>query len=79
MMEHTMTRLDTDSQASRAGKQYRSNPDRYFHVMAEGWYIFTREGVRGPFLDKPRAATYLKQHIQGGSQEQGDPSASWRL
>lgn len=74
-----MNRLDSEFQNDRAGKQYRSNPDRYFHVMAEGWYIFTREGVRGPFHDKPRAATFLQQHIEGSHEGQLDPSASWRL
>jgi len=72
-----MNRLD--SQIERAGKQYRSNPDRYFHVMTEGWYIFTREGVRGPFHDKPRASYYLQQHIQGAQLDHMDPSDSWRL
>jgi len=66
------------SASERSGKQFRSNPDRYFHVMAEGWYIFTREGVRGPFYDKSNATNFLSQHISG-NQEPPDPTASWRL
>lgn len=62
----------------RVGKQFRSNPDRYFHIMAEGWYLFTREGIKGPFYDKSQAASYLLQHIQG-SEYNPDPSSSWRL
>ena len=77
-MNKPMTHFESDAPADRAGKQYRSNPDRYFHIMTEGWYIFTREGVRGPFHDKSRATFYLQQHIHG-SQDQIDPSSSWRL
>lgn len=73
-----MRDINYDSQKERAGEQFRSNPGRFFHVMAEGWYIFTREGVRGPFYDKSRAAFYLQQHIEG-AHEQSDPSSSWRL
>jgi hypothetical protein len=73
-----MHNIDSETPIDRAGRQYRSNPDRYFHVMTEGWYIFTREGVRGPFYDKSRAAFYLQQHIQS-SHDQPDPSSTWRL
>lgn len=73
-----MSKLESKVPNERAGKQYRSNPDRYFHIMTEGWYIFTREGVKGPFFDKSRAAFYLQQHILR-PEEQSDPSAGWRL
>ena len=62
----------------RIGEQYRSNPDRYFHVMTEGWYVFTREGIRGPFVDRNRASTFLHTHI-AHIKGQKDPSDSWRL
>ena len=62
----------------RAGEQFRSNPERFFHVMAEGWFIFTREGIRGPFVDKPRAKGYLVTLLEDLKSED-DPSASWRL
>jgi hypothetical protein len=63
---------------SRAGEQHRSNPERYFHVMTQGWYVFTREGIQGPFVDKPRAKAYLEEHVKE-SQAEKDPSESWRL
>lgn len=73
-----MKNIEFDTPSDRAGKQFRSNPDRYFHVMAEGWYMFTREGVQGPFFDKSHAENYLQQYIQN-IQDQPDPSSSWRL
>lgn len=73
-----MKNIEFDMPTNRAGKQFRSNPDRYFHIMAEGWYIFTREGVQGPFYEKTHATNYLQQYIQN-THEQADPSTSWRL
>lgn len=73
-----MKETQFNASSERAGKQHRSNPDRYFHVMAEGWYVFTREGVRGPFYDKSNATNFLIQFIQG-EHESSDPSTSWRL
>ncbi len=64
--------------SDRTGEEYRSNPDRFFHVMTEGWYVFTREGIRGPFVDRGRAMNYLQTHISDTTNEK-DPSASWRL
>ena len=61
---------------SRAGKEYRLNHQRYFHVMNQGWYMHTREGVRGPYLKKEDASEHLEGHI---IQLTPDPSASWRL
>jgi hypothetical protein len=63
---------------TRVGEQFRSNPDRFFHVLTQGWYVFTREGIRGPFVDRHRANGYLKGHITDLNTDQ-DPSASWRL
>lgn len=65
-----------DQQSGRDGSNYRSNPDRYFHVMAQGWYVFTREGIRGPFVDRERAERFVRSLIE---EQRGDPSASWRL
>jgi len=67
------------SKLQRVGREHRRNPDRYFHVMTEGWYIFTREGIHGPFLDKTRAHNFLTQHLDISKGESEDPSASWRL
>lgn len=71
-----MRKLDTYTDSPNT-KQIRKNPDRYFHVMTKGWYIFTREGVKGPFYDKSRAALYLQQHIHGPAEKSG-PGESWR-
>jgi len=62
----------------RAGEKFRSNPERFFHIMTEGWFMFTREGIRGPFIDMPRAKDYLTTYL-GDIQSNKDPSASWRL
>lgn len=73
-----MRKFDVKTANEQYAKQIRSNPDRYYHIMAEGWYIFTREGIKGPFYDKSRAALFLQQHIHG-PEELPDPSAAWRL
>jgi len=62
----------------RAGETHRSNPNRYFHVMTQGWYIYTREGLRGPFVDRNLAHSYLQNQITGSNTDD-DPSTSWRL
>lgn len=69
---------EQDYLPSRAGQHYRSNPERYFHVMTEGWFIFTREGIRGPFIDMPKAKGFLEMHLKD-LQSDNDPSATWRL
>ncbi|MBI3560110.1 MAG: hypothetical protein HY080_00105 [Gammaproteobacteria bacterium] len=63
-------------QTSRIGEQHRVNVNRYFHVMSQGWYAYTREGIRGPFVDKLRAEVFIND--LGGKQDH-DPSTSWRL
>ena len=73
-----MNILNSEQSDMRSGEQYRSNPDRFFHVLTQGWYVFTREGIRGPFIDRNRANTYLKTHITDLKNE-NDPSTSWRL
>jgi len=62
----------------RAGENHRGNPNRYFHVMTEGWFVYTREGVRGPFVDRDLAQSFLQSHISEIKAED-DPSNSWRL
>lgn len=72
-----MHMVNRDEQhAERSGANYRSNPDRFFHVMTQGWYVFTREGIRGPFVDRDRAERFVRGLI---SEQQGDPSEDWRL
>jgi len=73
-----MRKLDTDYTDERKVRLLRNNPDRYFHIMTEGWYIYTREGVCGPFVDKPLANTYL-QRLISDTDNVDDPSSSWRL
>lgn len=43
----------------RLGKEHRINTDRYFHVMGQGWYVLTREGVNGPYLTKELAKEFV--------------------
>lgn len=62
----------------RAGKNHRNNPDRFFHVMSEGWFVYTREGLQGPFIDRSLAAGFLQNFIEDIGTDQ-DPSDSWRL
>ena len=60
----------------RAGEEYRLNHHRYFHVMNQGWYVHTREGIRGPYLKKEDASDQLDDHI---IQLTPDPSDTWRM
>jgi len=45
----------------RAGKDHRVNQDRYFHVMGQGWYVLTREGVDGPYVDKKQVNEFIRK------------------
>ena len=69
---------NTGTTSTRNGESFRNNPDRFFHVMTQGWFLFTREGLQGPFLDRLSAEGFLNTHL---SETQGeiDPAASWRL
>jgi hypothetical protein len=40
-------------------RKARFGHERFFHVMNEGWYIETREGIVGPFLSHGSAREYL--------------------
>lgn len=66
---------------SRRGSQHRANPDRYFHVMGQGWFVHLREGVGGPFVDQSEAKSYLTGIVSnaGNDEEAGDPSEKWRF
>jgi hypothetical protein len=70
--------MNAQMTTSRAGKNHRMNHDRYFHVMAQGWFMYTREGIQGPFIDREHAQNYLSKMLEDRKGEQ-DPSASWRL
>lgn len=64
------------TECKRTGPQDRSNPDRYFHVMNQGWYIFTREGIVGPYISKERAQELMQEQIASLVPE--DKKESWR-
>ena len=52
-----------DSSLSRTGKEHRVNTERYFHVMGQGWYVFTREGVGGPYVERNEAKVVVSQLV----------------
>ena len=52
-----------DSSLSRTGKEHRINTERYFHVMGQGWYVFTREGVGGPYVERNEANVVVSQLV----------------
>ena len=56
-----------DSSLTRTGKEHRVNTERYFHVMGQGWYVLTREGVDGPHVDRNRAKLVVNQLIDPDS------------
>lgn len=60
----------------RAGKEFRSNTDRYFHVMGQGWYVLTREGINGPYLTKELAREFVQDLID--SMVADEKKESWR-
>lgn len=45
----------------RAGEEYRANTERLFHVNSVGWYIHTREGLCGPFINRDSAEIHVAQ------------------
>jgi len=69
----------------RTGSSSRINPDRYFHVMNQGWYVFTREGVQGPYDQRNDAETHIVSVIGSSDSisrdeviEAIDSNDSWR-
>ncbi|KPK37945.1 MAG: hypothetical protein AMJ69_09855 [Gammaproteobacteria bacterium SG8_47] len=48
----------------RMGRKARSRACRYFHVMGEGCFVETREGLKGPFRDKHAAREYLELRLR---------------
>ena len=48
----------------RAGKELRANEDRLFFVDNVGWYVHTREGLKGPYPDIEDAKSYVTQLTQ---------------
>jgi len=60
----TYSALTTPSE--RDGSSARSGASRFFHVMGQGWFLCTREGVQGPFLDRHRANQCLLHLMSAG-------------
>lgn len=56
-----MVSYTAEARAPRAGRTFRSNGSRYFHVMNAGWYVNTRDGIVGPFMEKAEANRYLDE------------------
>ncbi|VAW95869.1 hypothetical protein MNBD_GAMMA22-1887 [hydrothermal vent metagenome] len=66
----------------RTGSSDRINPDRFFHVMNQGWYVFTREGIYGPYDKRNDAESYLTSVIDTDSiqsDKNHDNNDSWRM
>jgi len=61
----------------RAGKEFRSNADRYFNVMGQGWYVLAREGINGPYLTKELAQEFVHDLIR--SMVSDVKKESWRF
>ncbi|MCC5812622.1 MAG: hypothetical protein JJU06_19850 [Ectothiorhodospiraceae bacterium] len=54
--------------ASAEGYRSQFRQDRFFHVgesggLANGWYVETREGVRGPFDSRMEAEDMLSRLV----------------
>jgi len=49
----------------RRGQHNRINRNRYFHVVGQGWYALTREGMGGPFIEKQTAEAFVLSVIAG--------------
>ncbi|MDH5446024.1 MAG: hypothetical protein OEY52_10730 [Gammaproteobacteria bacterium] len=67
---------DKQSSKARAGKEYRMNTDRFFHVMGQGWYVLTREGTSGPYLTKELAREFILELVKSMVPE--EKKESWR-
>ena len=48
----------------RAGEKSRVNEERLFYVDNVGWYVHTREGLKGPYPDVDDAKSYVARITQ---------------
>ena len=69
-------RQDSGQGGSRAGKDFRTNTDRFFHVMGQGWYVLTREGTSGPYLTRELANEFVQDLVNNTLPE--SRQESWR-
>ncbi len=42
----------------------RHNDQRFIHITHQGWYLRTREGLRGPFDNRGNAQIFLDSLIE---------------
>jgi len=42
----------------------RRNEQRFIHISRQGWYLRTREGLKGPFENRNSAQTFLDSIIE---------------
>lgn len=62
----------------RAGKNHRINQNRSFHVMGQGWFVLTREGVDGPYVDKNKMDDRIRKFTDTEKSETPpDEPAPW--
>jgi len=42
----------------------RRNEQRFIHISRQGWYLRTREGLKGPFENRSSAQVFLDSIIE---------------
>ncbi|VAX13996.1 hypothetical protein MNBD_GAMMA24-1459 [hydrothermal vent metagenome] len=42
----------------------RRNEQRFIHISRQGWYLRTREGLKGPFENRGNAQVFLDSIIE---------------
>lgn len=42
----------------------RRNEQRFIHISRQGWYLRTREGLKGPFENRNNAQSYLDSFVE---------------
>ncbi len=68
-----MNAIFTQASLQRAGKEYRTNPSRFFFVKTVGWFVYIRgdivlnqglisqDGIAGPFHTLDKAGKFIAQ------------------
>lgn len=65
-----------DPPTPRAGEEFRTNTDRFFHVMGQGWFVLTREGTSGPYLTRELANEFVQDLVKSTIPD--EDKESWR-
>lgn len=42
----------------------RCNEQRFIHISRQGWYLRTREGLKGPFDNRSNAQIFLESLLE---------------